>query len=37
MAKKVVTLHKMDFNALSAQSIPNIKEDFITNISTFID
>ena len=29
MAKKVDTLHRMDFNAFSVQSILNFKEDFI--------
>ena len=29
MAKRVDTLHRMDLNALSVQSIPNFKEDFI--------
>ena len=29
MTKKVDTLHRMDFNALSVQSIPNFKEDYI--------
>ena len=28
MAKKVDTLHRMDFDALSVQSIPNFKEYF---------
>ena len=29
MAKKVDTLHRMDFDDLSVQSIPNFEEDFI--------
>ena len=29
MAKKVDTLHRMDFDALSVQSIPNFREDFL--------
>ena len=39
MAKKFDTLHRMDFNALSVQSIPNSRRIlyFINNISTFID
>ena len=39
IAKKAHTLHRMDFNALSMQSVPSFKEElyFINNISTFID